>query len=337
VKNRDIILGPQGEPLELRYSDDQPREANGEFGSGQFVSGKSTDPDDPAPSDSKIKKDASEVKKLFSAGVKTGDYTKDKPGFMKFLSHWYPNWHSDIHEKIAAAVGYRFDPDQPREANGEWGSGGEGATKTEDPERAARVTAARSELEKQMNVHDGAPKDTVAKAVAMMSEKISPDTVRAAGWLEVYKLDNTSSKLGDGFKTNGSYNFQNRSIDTRANVGTFIHEYGHHITSRLDFNKPEGVDPKAYRAVKDAAINEFRVATGVGPKDAAVGIGARWTKITPAEARRAPSAYALTNFKEWQAESFMMYMQGGKHEERLQKVAPDTYKYIDSIVRNSYK
>jgi hypothetical protein len=36
---RDIILGPQGEPLELRYSEDQPRDDLGRFGSANDLSG----------------------------------------------------------------------------------------------------------------------------------------------------------------------------------------------------------------------------------------------------------------------------------------------------------
>ena len=237
-----------------------------------------------------------------------------------------------------------FNEDQPRDAKGEWTSGGGGETPAEKPleqqqqEFSQAKEASLAAMRENIHPEKGSPAGVVNKAMEVMAARgMNPDMVRAAGYVNVYGMEKgrLSIKQGEGFNLTGQYFQGEHKIETRGSVDTFIHEYGHHITLSTSFgHTPEGFNRDSWRGARDAALNEW--AARIPGGDKARG-NPGWNKMPASDARKVPSAYATFNFKEWQAESFRMYMQGGKQEERLQRVAPDTHKFIDGLVRNTFR
>jgi hypothetical protein len=177
VKNRDIILGPQGEPLELRYSDDQPRDKDGKFttgGGGEWDNAKAVG----AARVAAYEELAEEHDDIKYDRMREGESHGDPEKYYERLAKWQQGKlelllkkceskvkgenptlktasavlkdskeemskfnYSDatrgqdralylMHSFILSMGGhkrsldFRFDPDQPREADGKFGSGG---------------------------------------------------------------------------------------------------------------------------------------------------------------------------------------------------------------------
>jgi hypothetical protein len=150
--------------------------------------------------------------------------------------------------------------------------------------------------------------------------------------------------------------FLSKWAKDKSNQGRsfFLHELGHHIQYEIG----RGAVPLSDDLMNDgnAASEEFKtqqakVLKHWGLKDEAalskkewfdrLDSGSPWVEH-PADMENAikltaPSAYATANEREWFAENFRYYMENAENRMWMEDFLPGTYKFINNIVKGTYK
>ncbi len=250
----------------------------------------------------------------------------------------------------------------PEAPTGERGAAAPAATTR--PARPSTRETAQDSMQKACG-RGGTPADM--KQVVANGTKTMLDAGLDPRLVDTLKLRGISTEsLGetDGRKTAGEYIVNERNIRLNPTasdpMGTFIHEYGHHTDFSLDSmgkRNALGYDSEAYKAGRSAMLKEYRdnaqqagKLTGVRlTRDSHDGMRGNTLRENynafsqraqrdPRIASLTPTGpYALMNTREWFAESWTAYSQGGGSREGLKQNFPGTYSHISGIFSSAYR
>jgi hypothetical protein len=137
----------------------------------------------------------------------------------------------------------------------------------------------------------------------------------------------------------GNYNETHRKLEFRddANASVVVHEIAHHIDIAFTRQPGSELNLAKCRAVQNAYTDEYKAARG--SMSEALGHKFNYDKDLPKlekdpglwRSRNAITPYAVSSSKEWWAESVMMYARNEVSRERLERIAPRTYKAIQTV------